>query len=29
LKLAAKERGLTRRDAYAQIVDSRETPGSE
>jgi 16S rRNA (cytidine1402-2'-O)-methyltransferase len=24
LKLAAKERGLTRRDAYAQIVDAQE-----
>jgi 16S rRNA (cytidine1402-2'-O)-methyltransferase len=29
LKLAAKERGLTRRDAYAQIVSSQETPENE
>ena len=29
LKLAAKERGLTRRDAYAQIVDSQESREKE
>lgn len=29
LKLAAKERGLSRRDAYSKILEARESPGSQ